>query len=208
MDLKKISVDKKSLANLYCSLLGCLLTTWLLLSGCSYSTEWQTTTSADNNFQISLPAYLSNVSAKKTLHPTAQLQFLNYFRSFYGLVLDTVATTNKPNLRNENWQTNQYNQLVGKLIKPQQIDSVQQTIAGYPATKIQVTGTVGGEDGIEERIFYQLTFINTPTQQYAIIIWTLDKNREDFLADITKIPETFTLTSSNKPNEVPEMKKK
>ncbi len=158
-----------------------------LTFACSYSDEWQAVTINDE-YQIALPSYLS-VPDKK-LHLQAQLQYNNYFRNVYVIVVDTPKT--KFDLNLQSYYQKEYDLLAERLTKPQHIDSSHLTINGLPARQFSMTGEVGKRDVIE-KMYYRITLIESPDKYYLISIWTWDEWRRKYRKTIDKMVQSFQL---------------
>ena len=109
-----------------------------LLFSCTYEEAWQTATTAttDNirQFSLTMPSYMEAAPDNK-LNPTAKLQYCNYYRNVYALVLDQ----NKTDAANTDTSLRQYanryvRQMTSTMIKPQQIDSANTTIVACRAS--------------------------------------------------------------------------
>ncbi len=166
-----------------------------LLFSCTYEEAWQTATTAttDNirQFSLTMPSYMEAAPDNK-LNPTAKLQYCNYYRNVYALVLDQ----NKTDAANTDTSLRQYanryvRQMTSTMIKPQQIDSANTTIGGLPSIALTITGDLGQLKDLRERIYYRIAFAESPTHYYHIATWTWDSRRKNFAADLEKIMQSF-----------------
>lgn len=169
---------------------------WAVLSACfgAQTSEWLTKTGTasdqSEHYQIALPDYLLEIEdANKQLNPQAVMQYANHYRNAYMLMLDTSRST--PTSMAE-YAASETRKLVGRLQKPQQIDSSGLVINGLPAVRIDMTGDLGNAN-VRERIYYRLIFVETPYRCVQLVYWTWDKWRDKYLPDIEKSQNSFEL---------------
>lgn len=161
----------------------------VLWAGCDYANELhevQGTTVNGQAYIISYPDYMTAEKGGK-LSPTAKVQYCNYFRNVYSVVVDTVKTDSTSFAQYAQQQTKQ---LISLLQRPQKIDSSLVQIDGKRAIKVAYTGTVGKKQ-LTERIYYQLTFVEGKSNNYLVTLWTWDKWRKKYLADFDRITQSF-----------------
>ncbi len=164
---------------------ACLfLVTLLLLSACSYDETPRTVTVKDE-FTMELPAYLEELPG---LNPEARLQYGNKFRNYYVLVLDKSAD----NQSFEQIVQEAHTELIGLLKNPTQTDSLNMQINGLTTRRIRVDGIVGGNEGVSERILYDLFFVKGPKDKvYQMTIWTWYKWKEKYDQVTDRIANSF-----------------
>ena len=180
---------------MYLRILSQFLSTPILLlfivcsHSCSYSdTPNLVSTKAkylDISYTLQLPDYLSE-EALHRLNPTAALQYCNYFRNLYITVNDTLIPSNAFN----DYIDAQVNSLSQRLDRPQQVSRQALVINGYNAVQVEMTGDVGKGE-IIERMYYRLTFIDSPNLRYQISMWTWDKWREKYHNILSNISGSF-----------------
>jgi hypothetical protein len=162
----------------------------VFIGGCSYSETFKIQQSSTNDkatsYQIALPDYLDNL-LEHHLHRTASVQYGNFFRNTYVIVVDTLSS--------EQFSLQQYaqqniQQLVATLERPQKVDSTALQIDEKNALRVAYTGTVGIKK-IKERIYYQLVFVEGEKHYYQIVLWTWDQWRQKYQADFEHIVQSF-----------------
>ena len=167
----------------------------LLVSGCRYAEGFEphqhTTMDGKATYTVAFPDYMGP-SSSGTLNPQATAQYANYFRNIYAIVLDTAVTetTAKPDSLFHYYVNIETSQLVSILARPQLIDSTNLTVDGHPAVRVSYTGTVGREQ-ITERIYYDLTFVQTPHHYYQLTVWVWDQWRQKYKDDIDQMVKSF-----------------
>lgn len=139
-------------------------------------------------FSMDLPGYLSPETEHK-LNPVAKVQYCNYYRNMYFVLLDTAKSMNN-NLSLQQYAAQHYEKLVKSLANPTKIDSSTTTINNMPAIQIALAGDLGGSS-LKERIYYQLLFVESHTHYYQLVYWGWDKNRDKFLSDIAVSMASF-----------------
>lgn len=167
---------------------------WLCcLAACSYDKEWQTATApsadATRQFSLLLPSYMQPAPDNK-LNPTAKLQYCNYYRNVYALVLDQ-ARSNPSDTSLRQYADRHVQEMAKTLIKPQQIDSATLQINGLNSIDLTIAGDLGQLKDLRERIYYRLSFVESPSHYYQIVAWTWDSRRKNFAADLDSIVHSF-----------------
>jgi hypothetical protein len=168
-------------------MLGCLL------YQCSYDEKWQTATTKTSDqsrsFSLTMPPYMEAEAARK-LNPTAQLQYCNYYRNVYAVVLDEAKSKSNDSTLQQ-YADRYLNDMVKTLIKPQRIDSAAIELANMKGLTITLTGDLGQLKDLRERIYYRLAFVESPTHYYQVATWTWDSRRKNFAADLDSILYSF-----------------
>lgn len=124
------------------------------------------------------------------LNPTAKLQYCNYYRNVYAIVLDETRMGNvDTNL--QQYAARYINEMVKTLINPQRLDSAAITINGLAGTTLTLTGDLGQLKDLRERIYYRIAFVESPTHYYHIATWTWDSRRQNFATDLDRILNSF-----------------
>lgn len=162
-----------------------LLFVVLTIAACSYSGEFKAVQVA-KRYTISLPDYMTENEEGK-LNKEATLQYGNYFRNFYIIVLE------KPMSRTHSladYTRDATKELVNSLQKPIQIDSAAVEVNGMPGAQVSMKGIVG-VDELNEHIYYRLVFLQGKDRVYQLTLWSWDKNRDKYEEDIKKIIESF-----------------
>lgn len=163
------------------------------LAACSYDKEWQTATApsadATRQFSLLLPSYMQPAPDNK-LNPRAKLQYCNYYRNVYTVVLDQ-ARSNPTDTSLRQYADRHVQEMAKTLIKPQQIDSATLQINGLNNIDLTITGDLGQLKDLRERIYYRLCFVESPSHYYQIVAWTWDSRRKNFAADLDSIVHSF-----------------
>lgn len=159
----------------------------LLVAACSYGNEWTTaqatTYDGKRSFTLRFPPFLKPETQRK-LHHAAPIQYANYFRNVYAIAYDTLAPDYRSVAQTE------ITNLLAIAQKPQLIDTATLSIDGKPAYMGIYTGNVGRGD-IEERIYYQLVFVQGTDRVYVLVQWVWDKNREKYREILKQVVTSF-----------------
>ncbi len=158
-----------------------------IFAACSYSDEWQEVKTAEE-YSISLPPYLEK--PENQLNPQAKLQYCNYFRNVYVVVVDTPKS--KFDLSLQDYYQKEYDLLLDRLTKPQHIDSTRLTVGGLPARQFSMTGEVGKYD-VVEKMYYRITIVESEDKYYLISIWMWDEWRRKYRETVDQIVQSFKL---------------
>ncbi len=159
--------------------------TWLLLAllctACSYSGEWTEVKRA--NFSMSMPDFAYEMEG---LNPDASLQYGSKFRNFYLVVLEE-SPDNTPI---KSYYNKTKTDLLALLKNPMEHDSTFRKIDGKDAYHLKLSGIVG-QGEIEERIHYDLVFLQGEKSIYQICNWKWMSWREKYEADTEKMLNSF-----------------
>lgn len=170
-----------------------LLTIIALYTACSYDTAWQTPTfqTSDKTKQLalSMPSYMEAEPNNK-LNPNAVLQYCNYYRNVYAIVLDESKNNSKDSSLQQ-YASRSFDHIVKTLLKPQLIDSTNININNLSGTSITLTGDLGQLKDLRERIYYRIAFVESKTHYYQIATWTWDSRRQNFANDLNNIIASF-----------------
>lgn len=158
---------------------------FILLPACKFTNGYEAVV-VKNLYSISYPEYMGP-ETERTLNPEASLQFLNFYRNIYSVVIDKEKTEGSTL---NDFYAHHLKVLLPNLRSPQQIDSTQVTINGLKGVSVSITGDSGPKE-IEERLFYRLVFLESETHYYHIAIWAWDKYRDKFLQDLDLIQNSF-----------------
>ncbi|MGB0840103.1 MAG: PsbP-related protein [Chitinophagales bacterium] len=156
------------------------------VASCDYNYTFEQVKGKDL-YVMEFPDFMEEVK-DKALSPLADLQYVNYFRNVYAVVIDTPKT--KLNLSVEQWADSSYNELIKVAKRPQKIRQNKLEINGMPAVEIIMTGDLGRE-AIKERIYYHLVFVEGKDHMYHISLWTWDSWREKYLEFFDRIVQSF-----------------
>ncbi len=155
----------------------------LIVSGCSYDNKFEQVT-VDDKFSIELPDYIYELEG---LNPNGLLQYGNKFRNYYTLVLEKEVSEQDY----ESFINASYQELVGLLENPTLTDSLNTEINGLPGRLLRLNGVVGGNEGVSERILYDLYFVKGKSSTYQITIWTWHMWEETYAEATKHIAESF-----------------
>lgn len=165
----------------------------LLLFSCSYSETFHEV-KVDGRYALSFPDYMEAAEADKPLNPKASLQYLNYFRNIYAVVIEQPKTNTIKDL--QSFQQQAESELLQHLSAPQRLDSTATTINGLPALQMAFAGVVNGTQETDTKIYYRMAFVEGKTQFYQITLWTWYDWREKYEEEIQKIFNSFRLITN------------
>jgi len=158
----------------------------LLFASCEYSTEWKTV--EKDGFALDVPPY---VGPLEDIASNAVLEYGSMYRNFYIVVKKlprantklVAAQKTKELLDNEN-----FNQSKIETERAYMLNEMY-------CQNVVLSGNVG-KTSIEERITYNLNFIDTRNEIYELVIWNWTKNYEKNKEDIERIIASFKLNNN------------
>ena len=157
----------------------------LLLVSCNSNTE-NRTVKIKNKYSLELPDFLSEV---QNLNPEASLQYQNPLKEFYVIVLDEPKSDfpNPDVIDLEEYKNILKANLEASLENPT-FSPIRDTVINGLKTKL--FSLSDKTDGIE--IYYQFAYIESKTDFYQILTWTLENRKDKFSKDMDKIIASFT----------------
>lgn len=157
------------------------------LAACSYSKEWKQVT-VKGQYSLSFPDYMEEYTERK-INAKASLQYLNFFRNIYSLVIVEDKRNSQVDLTT--YCATAKKELVDLMKQPQQIDSTTTQINGLKAVQLSLAGVIAGAKDTDTRIYYKLIFFESETHIYQLVLWTWDSWREKYMDDMKKIIHSF-----------------
>ena len=169
--------------------LGFLL---LLLVSCNSNTATRTV-KIKNKYSLELPSFLSEV---QSLNPAASLQYQNPLKEFYVIVLDEPKTDfANPDVINLEEYKNMLRANLEENLEHPSFSPIRDTVLN--GLKAKLFSLSDKTDGIE--IYYQFAYIESKTDFYQILTWTLENRKDKFSKDMDKIIASFkTLKSKSR----------
>lgn len=154
----------------------------LALAGCKYDESPQEHV-VDDTFKISAMGYMTE---SDKLHPDAQFQYENRFRTVYVLVLKDEASQYESLQAFGDFATKDLTQTLEDVsIEP--IDSVK-SLNGSPAIRYEIHGNI-----TRERVFYDLAVVDGNPYYYRVLSWTIAPRKEKYYDDIKAMVSSFEL---------------
>jgi len=153
---------------------------------CSKETAFNNIT-VNDKYTIDIPDYLTPCT---DIHEYASLQYKNEEKDIYAMVLDERKKTMVN--YNLDYDTNEdYKNIASQPFK----DNIQnskieipgrQEIDGKKALVTEILGNVN-----DKNAFYRMAIIESPYAFYQILVWTKAEYKEKYMADITRVIESF-----------------
>lgn len=156
----------------------------ILFASCNSKTEYQTV-KVKNKYSLKLPDFLSET---QTLNSEASLQYQNALREFYVIVLDEPKAQfpNQEAINLEEYKNIVLENMKLNLSEPT-ISSIEDTIIN--GLKAKIFSISDNTQNIE--IYYQFAYIESKSNFYQIMTWTLENRKDKFSDDMDKIIASF-----------------
>ena len=185
--------------------LNFLLAFVLILSSCfnqeeNLSEDEFNTVTIQNDYSVDLPNYMA---VAKDLNDDASLQYQNIFKQTYVIVIDELKEEikesfklidaydeNKPFL--ENYRSFQMQSMAEGIAISNKSEVKPLKINGLDGEIVEFEGNV---EGIEQDIFYFLTFIEGTEQVYMMMAWTLKSRKDKYISTFNKMARSFKLAN-------------
>ncbi|MCU0350150.1 MAG: hypothetical protein MUF43_04875 [Flavobacterium sp.] len=171
-----------------------------LLTFYACDTSENTKTVSKKEYSLELPGFLSEGN---DLNEEASLQYRNYFKEFYVIVIDE-SKSEFNNMVTENEFLEEYSPDIegySQLI----IDNLETTVTfenqtledskinGLPTKILKFEGKYEDID-----VYYQIAFIQSKKNYYQIMSWTLAEKRQDYEPLMDKMMASFKTNYQNK----------
>lgn len=156
----------------------------LLFISCNSKTEYQTV-KVKNKYSLEIPEFMSEA---QTLNPEASLQYQNALREFYVIVLDEPKTQfpNQGAINLEEYKNIVLENMKMNLSEPK-ISPIEDTIIN--GLKAKLFSISDDTENIE--IYYQFAYIESKSNFYQVMTWTLENKKDKFSNDMDKIIASF-----------------
>lgn len=156
----------------------------LLYISCNSKTEYQTV-KVKNKYSLEIPEFMSEA---QTLNPEASLQYQNALREFYVIVLDEPKTQfpNQKAINLEEYKNIVLENMKMNLSEPT-ISPIEDTIIN--GLKAKLFSVSDNTENIE--IYYQFAYIESKSNFYQVMTWTLENKKDKFSNDMDKIIASF-----------------
>jgi len=137
-----------------------------------------------DRFAIKVTGYMD---ATEKLHPEADFQYENRYRTVYLLVLDTVKT---PGMTLDSFGRQALATLATgsvRKVKWNRIDSVT-SLNGVPARQYEQVMYLTGED-----VYFDLVAVEAKDRFYQVLGWTIMRRKDKYAKDINDMVTSFRL---------------
>lgn len=149
----------------------------------------------EKRYSLDLPDFLSKAT---TLNDEASLQYQNLFKEFYVVVIDEEKDDIHMMIDDGYFENNPSKDVLGyaNIIFNNTKNAYQvknettleaKTVNGYAVRTVFFETRVDNID-----IFFHFAFVEGKERYYQIMLWTLLKNKEQYLEEMEKIVDSFT----------------
>jgi CRISPR/Cas system-associated protein Csx1 len=159
-----------------------------LLSSNTYSQTNFIEKKAGRTIFLSIPDYLK---ATKSLNSAATMQFLNNEKEAYVIVIeDSKTDLEEHGFKYDsllNFRGSMIENLISDNKKPIQSTLKSYQIDGREFIQNDLKVTLNDTNGTQTEICYLLTYVESSTNYYQILCWTLSQNYNDLRNDFKQI---------------------
>jgi hypothetical protein len=178
------------------ALVGFSVTSCSRLSGKAEKDTELVPVTIGQEYSMSIPAYMTKTTK---LHDEAALQFQNFFKETYVIVIDedkqdfidAMVEADRYDSANSvifNYADTQV-QLTTSNIDVSSISEIKaMTINGLPASSVEFDATV---EGINSPVTYFLTFVETKEKLYMVMAWTLQERKDTYRNTFGRMSRSF-----------------